>query len=119
MVTKTATKLADRFEIGEPELLQVDLQTHEIMRTIPLPGGEPGYSVRMIYSPDGSLLYLFARDVTIFETENFTEVDTWELSQPLENGFGRLNFRRIDTSNDEPGFSPACSPSGIRCRTAI
>src|SRR5262252_10647052 len=35
MVTSSATKLVDRFEIGSPSIVQYDLQSHKIVRTIP------------------------------------------------------------------------------------
>ena len=40
----------------------------------------------------------------IYETNSFTQVDKWELSKPIEEGFGRLEFGSRDVFNDEPGF---------------
>ena len=40
----------------------------------------------------------------ILETTNFTEVDTWPLSRPIEPGLGRVNFGSVDDFNEEPGF---------------
>src|SRR3954451_16217934 len=40
MVTAAATKLIDRFEIGAPTLVQYDLASHKVVRTIPWPNGE-------------------------------------------------------------------------------
>jgi len=40
MVTASATKLVDRFEIGAPTLVQYDLKDHKIVRTIPWPNNE-------------------------------------------------------------------------------
>jgi hypothetical protein len=31
-------------------------------------------------------------------------VDKWELSKPIEDGFGRINFGSMDDMNEEPGF---------------
>lgn len=105
MVTASATKLIDRFEIGAPALVQYDLQQHKIVRTIPWPKGEERQNANMMFSPDGKLMYLFSdQDVLIYETANFTQVDTWELSRPIEEGFGRLEFGSRDVFNDEPGF---------------
>ena len=55
------------------------------------------------FSPDGKLMYLFSdQDVLIYDTTTFTQVDKWELSKPIEEGFGRLEFgstrRRSTTS---------------------
>ena len=50
-------------------------------------------------------MYLFSdQDVLIYDTASFTQVDKWELSKPIEEGFGRLEFGSSDAINDEPGF---------------
>src|SRR5215831_16572795 len=108
MVTATATKLTVRFDIGSPTLVQYDLQSHKIVRTIPWPKDEERQFVSMMFSPDGKLMYLFTdQDVLIYETEEFKQVGTWELSKPIEEGFGRLEFGARDVLNDEPGFYTA------------
>lgn len=105
MMTKAATKLVDRFEIGPPELVQYDLASHTITRVIPWPKGEERENATIQFSPDGSLMYLFSdQDVLIYETNTFTQTDTWELSKPIEDGVGRLSFGATDSTNDEPGF---------------
>jgi len=105
MVTASATKLVDRFEVGSPTLVQYDLKEHRIVRTIPWPNGEERQNANIQFSPDGKLMYLFTdQDVLIYETSGFTQVDKWELSKPLEEGFGRLEMGSRDVFNDEPGF---------------
>jgi hypothetical protein len=106
MVTSSATKLVDRFEIGSPAIVQYDLQTHKIVRTIPWPKGQERQNANIQFSPDGRLMYLFTdQDVLIYETTDFKQVDTWELSQPIEQGFGRVQLGPPrDSFNDEPGF---------------
>jgi hypothetical protein len=105
MVTASATKLVDRFEIGAPTLIQYDLKDHKIVRTIPWPNNEERQNANILFSPDGKLMYLFTdQDVLIYETNAFTQVDKWELSKPIEDGFGRLEFGARDALNDEPGF---------------
>jgi hypothetical protein len=112
LLAKTATKLADRFEASPPTLFQYDLQQHKVVRTIPWPGGEEREFVGMRFSPDGKLLYLFGEDVLIFDTNDFKQVDKWELSRPFENGLGHVSFHSIndffadalDDLNEEPGF---------------
>ncbi len=108
MVTAPATKLIDRFEIGAPALVQYDLASHKIVRTVPWPKDEERQNANILFSPDGSLMYLFSdQDVLIYETNTFSQVDTWELSRPIEEGFGRLEFGSRDVMNDEPGFYTA------------
>ena len=105
MVTASATKLVDRFEIGAPTLVQYDLKEHKIIRTIPWPNGEERQFANIQFSPDGKLMYLFTdQDVLIYETAGFTQVDKWELSKPIEEGFGRIEMGARDVFNDEPGF---------------
>src|SRR5688572_23779215 len=104
LLTRSATKLIDRWEIGDISLQLYDLAQKKITRTIPWPRGEEREGVNIRFSPDGKLLYFFGDDVLILETQNFTEVDTWALSRPLESGMGRINFGSIDDFNEDPGF---------------
>lgn len=104
LLTRSATKKADRWEISDVALQLFDLTQKKVTRDIPWPGGEARENVNIRFSPDGKLLYFFGEDVLIVETENFTEVDTWPLSRPMEQGLGRVNFGPIDDINDDPGF---------------
>jgi hypothetical protein len=104
LLTKTATKLPDRFEIGAPTLLQYDLKEHKVMRTIPWPKGEEREFANMHFSPNGKLLYFFGDDILIYDTTEFKQVDKWELSRPIEDGFGRINFNAMDDSYEELGY---------------
>jgi len=108
LLTASATKLTDRFEIGAPTLMQYDLKEKKVVRTIPWPNNEERQNVQIQFSPDGKLMYLFSdQDVLIYDTANFTQTDKWELSKPIEEGFGRLEFGQSDAYNDEPGFYTA------------
>jgi hypothetical protein len=116
LLTASATKLIDRFEIGKPTLEQYDLAQHKVVRTIPWPNDEERQNATIMFAPDGKLMYLFSdQDVLIYETNAFTQVDKWELSRPIEEGFGRLEFGPRDVLNDQPGFTRRCSTSRIRC----
>ena len=113
LLTASATKLIDRFEIGAPTLVQYDLTEHKIVRTIPWPNDEERQNASIQFSPDGKLMYLFSdQDVLIYDTTNFTQVDKWELSKPIEEGFGRLEFgstrRRSTTSLGSTPRSSTC-----------
>ena len=102
--TRAATKLEDHFEIAPNELIQYDLKEHKVMRKIPWPKGEEREYAGLKFSPDGKFLYMFGEDVLIFDTTDFKQVDKWELSRPLEDGFGRINFNWVDEDYEEPGF---------------
>ena len=104
LAVRSYTKLLDRFEISDFSLVRVDLDTHEVTDTIPLPYPEQRQGVNLRFSPDGELLYFFGRDIIAVETENFTEVDRWELSRPLEEGLGRINLSFQPSPYDEAGI---------------
>lgn len=104
LVIKNATLHLDKWEIGAPTLVQYDLATKKIARTIPWPKGEEREGAGVVFSPDGKLMYLMGEDILIYETEKFTEVDRWEISRPLEAGAGRIQLGPIDPFADEPGF---------------
>jgi hypothetical protein len=103
LLTRTATKLIDRWEIGPPTLQQFDLASGQITRPIPWPRGEERENANLRFSPDGKLLYFFGDEVIILETEGFTEVETWPYAQPAEVGFGRINFGPVHDFYDTPG----------------
>lgn len=104
LLTKTATKQIDRFEVGPATLLLYDLQAHKVARTLPWPNGEPSDRALMRFSPDGKLLYFFGSDILAYDTTDFKQVDKWEISRPVEDGFGRINFGFSEDTNEEPGF---------------
>jgi hypothetical protein len=104
LLTRSATKQIDRWEISDIAMQFYDLSQKKITRTIPWPRGEEREFVNIRFSPDGKLLYFFGDDVLILETTNFTEVDTWPLSRQIEPGLGRVNFGSVDDFNEDPGF---------------
>jgi DNA-binding beta-propeller fold protein YncE len=104
LLTKSAEKKIDRFEIGAPTLVVYDLKDHKIARTIPWPNNEEREFVNIMMSPDGKLLYFFADDVLIYDTTEFKQIDKWELSRPLEEGLARFDFGPRDITYEEPGF---------------
>jgi len=104
LFVKTANKLSDRFEISPPALMVYDLKDHKVTRTIPWPKGEEREGIGMRFSPDGKLLYFFGEEILIYDTADFKQVDKWDLSRPLEDGLGRVNFGFPEDLNEEPGF---------------
>ena len=108
MLTRTAIKQRDHVEIGPSTLQQYDLKEHKVMRTIPWPNGQEQDNANLMFSPDGKLLYFLGNEIRIFETENFTQVDQWDLSN-FEEGLGQVSvsfggFGGVDTVNDESGY---------------
>ena len=108
MITRDYTKQVDRWEIGPSRLVQYDLASHKVTRTIPWPDGEERDNANLLFSPDGKLLYFLGSEILIFETATFTQVDKWNLST-VETGVGQVSlsfggFGGVDTVHDEPGF---------------
>ena len=101
---KTRIKHIDRFEIGPSIIIRYDLRRHEVMDTIPWPGGHERERASFMFSPDGSLVYFSAEDMIVLESENFTEVDRWEISQELEPGLGRVRPGFSTSYFEDPGF---------------
>lgn len=104
LLIRPATKRIDRWEIEPATLVQVELASHAILRTIPWPDDEEQDGISMQFSPDGESLYFMDDDIIVYETAGFTETDRWKLSAPLEPGFGRIRLGASDPFNDEPGF---------------
>ncbi len=104
LLTKSAEKKVDRFEIGPPTLEVYDLKAHKVARTIPWPDNEEREFISVMMSPDGKLLYFFADDVLIYDTTDFKQVDKWEISRPIEEGLNRFDFGPRDVTFEEPGF---------------
>ena len=104
LLTDSATKHIDRFEIAPRTLVQVDLDTHEVVREIPWPDDEEQIRVNMLFSPAGDLLYLFGQEIIVLDTDDFEEVERWQLSQLEESGLGRFDFGFRYDANEEQGF---------------
>src|SRR2546423_4233158 len=109
LVTRTLTKLPDRFEIGPPMFVQYDLRKHKVVKTVPWTiDPEPQYYfLRLQFSPDGKLLYAFSHEILVLDATTFQKVDSWDLSLPNEPGLGRFDRGSMDDAYDEPAyFSP-------------
>jgi hypothetical protein len=103
LLTRTATKLSDRWEIGPPILQQFDLTTGQVSRTIPWPRNEERENMNLRFSPDGKHVYFFGDDVIVLDAETFKEVETWPYAQPAEPGMGRVNLGPVHDFYDAPG----------------
>ncbi len=104
MVIKTTTRKPDRFEIGKATLVRYDLRTHAVTDTIPWPDQQEREGAGFQFAPDGKYMYLFGDDILVYETDKFTVVDRWQLSQPLQDGTGRFNFGFPSSFYEEPGY---------------
>jgi hypothetical protein len=109
LVTRSLTKLVDRFEIGAPTIIQYDLKEHKVIRSVPWDiDPEPQYYyLNLRHSPDGKLLYVFAHEILVFDANTLEKVDSWDLSLPNEPGLGGFDLGSMDETNDQPGFFTA------------
>jgi DNA-binding beta-propeller fold protein YncE len=98
LTIKKYTLESDKWVIGPPTLVQYDVAARKIVRTIPWPKGEEREGVNVMFSPDGKLLYMFSEDILIYETTNFTEVDRWDVTRPIEPCAGSSSRRRRSIS---------------------
>jgi len=101
---KVTTRKPDRYEIGKPTLVRYDLKTHVVTDTIPWPKNQEREFAGFQFSPDGKYMYLFGDDILVYETEKFTVVDRWMLSQPLQGGMGQFGFGFPESLYEEPGY---------------
>jgi hypothetical protein len=104
LLAKTYDRLPDRFDVSRPMLLRYDLQRRVVTDTIAWPGGEPRENARMIFSPDGDLLYFFADEILVFDTRTFEQVDSWKYEEALGEGIGRFEFGFPDQAFEQPGY---------------
>lgn len=108
LVVRPVVKQIDRWEIEPSAILKYDLASHSVVGTLPWPNGDERENATMQFSPDGKLLYLFSeQDVLIYDTTTLKQTDRWELSKPVEEGYGAFEFGQIDAANDDPGFYTA------------
>jgi len=93
LLVKSYRRLPDRYQVSGPMLLRYDLARRTVSDTLPWPGGEEREGARIVFSPDGELVYFFAEDAILaLETDGFTEVDRWEYGTALDDGMGRFDF---------------------------
>ena len=104
IVGSSRIKRADRYEIHENVIIRYDLKKHEVMDTIPWPDDHARSRANFMFSPDGSLAYFSAEDMIVLETENFTEVDRWAISEESEPGLGIVRPNFDFSYFEEPGF---------------
>ena len=103
LLTRSSTKLADRFEIGAPMIVQYDLPGHKVIRTVPWSTDpEADYFSDLRYSPDGKSLYAFADEILVLDATSLQQVATWDLSLPNEPSLGRFDMGWVDDANDDP-----------------
>ncbi|MCL4864283.1 MAG: hypothetical protein KJZ47_00230 [Gemmatimonadales bacterium] len=104
MVIKPTTKEKDRFVIGKPALVKFDLATKQVTDTIPWPNGREQDGARILFSPDGGLMYFFADEILVFDTATLKQVDKWPYASSLDFGMGNFGFGFPRDFYERPGY---------------
>src|SRR6185436_17614695 len=88
LVTRTARKLPDRFEIGTPVFIQYDLKEHRVIHTVPWAADpEPMYYfLSLRFSPDGKLLYTFSNEIAVYDATTLKQIDSFPIGPAPDRG---------------------------------
>src|SRR5690606_9831410 len=102
LMLRRYTKLRDRWNVGDMELLLYDMQAHQVMQPVPWPDGEVEQGrANFAFSADGSRFLFFKNDVHIYETDTYTEVDRWDYGDVLDEALGDFRFGFSATPREE------------------
>ena len=102
---KVTIKELDEYRIEPVKFVAIDLRRKAVAKTFPFPkeldqGFGPLASFKV--SPDGKLLYVFGRDVLVFDLATFTQVDKIALSKPSYPGASPLRLANNEDPYDDP-----------------
>lgn len=100
---RLVSKEIDHFEISDARLVLYDMKDKKVLQNIAQPGGDDARGNNMRFSPDGKLLYVFEREILIFDTATMKQVDKWDMSKAGEPGLGRGNAGSAEDSEDDDG----------------
>ncbi|MGH9323542.1 MAG: YncE family protein [Vicinamibacteria bacterium] len=93
----------DRFVPAESEIFVYDLENKRLRESFKMPDEvESGHRPSIHFSPDGSSIFLFGRDIYEIRASDNELVDTITLSKPLQAGYGP--FRGARLTEEEPGI---------------
>lgn len=102
---RVTVKDLDEYRIEPMKFVAIDLKNKSIAKAFPFPkeldrGFGPLSSFKV--SPDGKRLFVFSRDVLIFDLATFTQVDKIPLSKPPYPGATPLRLTVTDDPYDDP-----------------
>jgi DNA-binding beta-propeller fold protein YncE len=101
---RVTIKDLDEYRIEPMKFVAIDLHTKTISKAFPFPkeldqGFGPLSSFKV--SPDGKQLFVFGRDILIFDLATFKQVDKIALSKPPYPGATPLRLTVTDDPNDD------------------
>lgn len=93
-VATKMTKLPDRWMIGKPQYLVIDLKAQKIVRTKDMDAEDETNNFRtgFMLSPDGKTLYLLREKVILVDTASLKAVQRFDLAKPEMAGMENVNF---------------------------
>jgi WD40 repeat protein len=99
------TKKTDRFEVGEPKLVVIDLDAKKITRSAEFGKEDALTSPRtnMKVSPDGKFLYMFRQSIFIYDTSTLKMVKKIELSKAEAPETSSLSLSPVEDPNAPEG----------------
>jgi WD40 repeat protein len=105
------TKAVDHYEIEPAKIVAIDLETHQIVRSVEFPKDESLVGVwrpQMKFSPDGKYFYLFLSNILVFDTQTLKLAKKIALADPSVPGFSNVIFNPVEEEaaedpNEEPG----------------
>jgi len=101
---KVTVKDLDEYRIEPTKFVAIDLRSKTIAKTFPFPKElDQGFGPLVSYkvSPDGKLLYVFGKDILIYDLATFTQVDKIALSKPSYPGASPLRLTVTDDPYDD------------------
>jgi DNA-binding beta-propeller fold protein YncE len=102
---RVTVKDLDEYRIEPMKFVAIDLHNGTIAKSFPFPKEmSQGFAgmVSFKVSPDGKLLYVFGKDILIFDLATFTLVDKIALSKPSYPGASPLRLTVTDGPYDDP-----------------
>jgi hypothetical protein len=101
---KVTVKDLDEYRIEPTKFVAIDLRSKTIAKSFPFPKElDQGFGPLVSYkvSPDGKLLYVFGKDILIYDLANFSQVDKITLSKPNYPGTSPLRLTATDDPYDD------------------
>jgi len=101
---RVTVKDLDEYRIEPMKFIAIDVQNGTIAKSFPFPKEmSQGFDgmVSFKVSPDGKMLYVFGKDILIFDLATFTLVDKIALSKPTYPGASPLRLTVTDDPYDD------------------
>lgn len=102
----TVVKLADHYDVEPTKLFLIDLEKHNISRSVDFPKEESlagFWRIQMKFSPDGKYFYMFLGNILVFDSNTLKLVKKIDLADPHVPGITDVAFNPVE---EEPAEDP-------------